>query len=143
MAILPKIISRWFAPNKRGFGMSLCTPGANFAALILGVIAPLVINGLGWNMALRSVRHLLRLITVFVALTFREGPEEKGLVPYGAPKGTQAAPAPKLEEKAVASGKKVPRCAKLREWVSPGTSACSTRCTSWAIWLQRSTMSCR
>lgn len=46
-------------------------------------------------------------ITVFVALTFREGPEEKGLAPYGAPKGTQAAPAPKLEEKAVASGKKV------------------------------------
>ena len=36
-----------------------------------------------------------------------------------------------------------PRCVKLREWVSPGTSACSTRCTSWATWPQRSTMSCR
>ena len=107
MAILPKIISRWFAPNKRGFGMSLCTPGANFAALILGVVAPLVINGLGWNMAYVAFGIYFALITVFVGLTFREGPEEKGLAPYGAPKGTQAAPAPKLEEKAVASGKKV------------------------------------
>ena len=85
MAILPKIISRWFAPNKRGFGMSLCTPGANFAALILGVVAPLVINGLGWNMAYVAFGIYFAFITVFVALTFREGPEEKGLAPYGAP----------------------------------------------------------
>lgn len=88
-------------------GLSLCTPGANFAALILGVVAPLVINGLGWNMAYVAFGIYFALITVFVGLTFREGPEEKGLAPYGAPKGTQAAPAPKLEEKAVASGKKV------------------------------------
>lgn len=64
MAILPKIISRWFAPNKRGFGMSLCTPGANFAALILGVIAPLVINGLGWNMAYVAFGIYFAFITV-------------------------------------------------------------------------------
>ena len=108
MAILPKIISRWFAPNKRGFGMSLCTPGANFAALILGVVAPMVINGLGWNMAYVAFGIYFAAITVFVALTFREAPEDMGLAPYGAPQGTQAAPAPKIEQKVEeASGKKV------------------------------------
>ena len=36
MAILPKIVSRWFAPHRRGFGMSLITPGANFSAIKIG-----------------------------------------------------------------------------------------------------------
>ena len=43
MAILPKIVSRWFAPEKRGMGMSLITPGANFSAIILGIVAPIII----------------------------------------------------------------------------------------------------
>lgn len=107
MAILPKIISRWFVPNKRGFGMSLCTPGANFAALILGIVAPMVINGLGWNMAYVAFGIYFALIAVFVGATFREGPEDMGLAPYGAPKGTQAAPAPNVSKPADASGKKV------------------------------------
>ena len=69
MAILPKIVSRWFAPEKRGMGMSLITPGANFSAIILGVVAPIIIAS-----------------------------KEKGLAPYGAPEGTQAAPAPTIEQ---------------------------------------------
>ena len=98
MAILPKIVSRWFAPNKRGMGMSLITPGANFSAIILGVVTPIIIAGMGWEMSYVIFGVIYACIAVFIAIFFREGPEEKGLAPYGAPAGVQAAPAPKMEE---------------------------------------------
>ncbi len=88
MAILPKIVSRWFAPNKRGFGMSLITPGANFSAMILGIVAPMIIAATGWQATYIIFGVLFAAIAVFVAIVFREGPEEKGLAPYGAPAGT-------------------------------------------------------
>ena len=98
MAILPKVVSRWFAPNKRGFGMSLITPGANFSAIILGIVAPIIISGFGWQMGYVIFGVVFAVITLFVAVFFREGPEEKGLAPYGAPAGTQAAPKPVIDE---------------------------------------------
>ncbi len=94
MAILPKIVSRWFAPHRRGFGMSLITPGANFSAMILGVVAPIVIGSFGWQMGYVIFGVVFAIIAVYVGVFFREGPEEKGLAPYGAPEGTQAAPEP-------------------------------------------------
>lgn len=98
MAILPKIVSRWFAPEKRGMGMSLITPGANFSAIILGIVAPIIIASTGWEMAYIIFGGIYALIALFIAVTFREGPEEKGLAPYGAPEGTQAAPTPTIEQ---------------------------------------------
>jgi len=98
MAILPKIVSRWFAPEKRGMGMSLITPGANFSAIILGIVAPIIIASTGWEMAYIIFGGIYALIALFIAITFREGPEEKGLAPYGAPEGTQAAPTPTIEQ---------------------------------------------
>lgn len=98
MAILPKIVSRWFAPHKRGMGMSLITPGANFSALVLGIVAPIIIGSLGWEMSYVIFGVIYAIIALFIAVTFREGPEDLGLAPYGAPAGVQAAPAPKLEE---------------------------------------------
>lgn len=102
MAILPKIVSRWFAPNRRGFGMSLITPGANFSAIILGIVAPIIIGAMGWQAGYIIFGIVFAVITVFVALFFREGPEEKGLAPFGAPAGTQAAPEPKLAKEEAA-----------------------------------------
>ena len=116
MAILPKIVSRWFAPHRRGFGMSLITPGANFSAIILGIIAPLIIGAMGWQWTYVIFGIVFAVITVFVAMFFREGPEEKGLAPYGAPAGTQAAPAPKLEEQKsgkVGAGEALKRVLKM------------------------------
>ena len=104
MAILPKIVSRWFAPNKRGFGMSLITPGANFSAMILGIVAPMIIAATGWQATYIIFGVLFAAIAVFVAIVFREGPEEKGLAPYGAPAGTQAAPEPIVEKAAEQEG---------------------------------------
>lgn len=98
MAILPKVVSRWFVPNKRGFGMSLITPGANFSAIILGIVAPIIISSFGWQMGYVVFGVVFAAITLFVAVFFREGPEEKGLAPYGAPAGTQAAPKPTIVE---------------------------------------------
>lgn len=108
MAILPKIVSRWFAPHKRGMGMSLITPGANFSALVLGIVAPMIIGSLGWAMSYVIFGIIYAIIAIFIAITFREGPEELGLAPYGAPEGVQAAPEPKVEagraEKAKGNG---------------------------------------
>ncbi|WP_172135634.1 nitrate/nitrite transporter [Adlercreutzia sp. ZJ473] len=104
MAILPKIVSRWFAPNKRGFGMSLITPGANFSAIILGIVAPIIIAATGWQATYIIFGGLFAAIAVFVFIVFREGPEEKGLAPYGAPAGTQAAPTPTIEKTADEEG---------------------------------------
>lgn len=103
MAILPKVVSRWFAPNKRGFGMSLITPGANFSAIILGIVAPIIIMSFGWQMGYVIFGIVFAVITIFVAVFFREGPEEKGLAPFGAPAGTQAAPTPTIAEDEVAT----------------------------------------
>ena len=72
MAILPKIVSRWFAPHRRGFGMSLITPGANFSAIILGIIAPLIIGAMGWQWTYVIFGIVFAVITVFVAAFFRE-----------------------------------------------------------------------
>lgn len=99
MAILPKIVSRWFAPHKRGMGMSLITPGANFSALVLGIVAPIIIGSLGWSMSYIIFGVIYAIIALLIALTFREDPADLGLAPYGAPAGVQAAPEPKLEEK--------------------------------------------
>lgn len=106
MAILPKIVSKWFAPNKRGFGMSLITPGANFSAIILGIVAPIIISSMGWQNGFIIFGVLFIAIALYVAVFFREGPEEKGLAPYGAPAGTQAAPAPKMESQVSRGAKK-------------------------------------
>lgn len=106
MAILPKIVSRWFAPNKRGFGMSLITPGANFSAIILGIVAPIIIASFGWEMSYTIFGVLFAAIALFIAIFFRETPEEKGLAPYGAPEGTQAAPKPIIEQQPKAAAGK-------------------------------------
>jgi sugar phosphate permease len=98
MAILPKIVSRWFAPNKRGFGMSLITPGANFSAIVLGIVAPPIVASMGWAMSYVIFGIVYAAIAIFIAIVFREGPEELGLAPYGAPAGTQAAPEPIIAE---------------------------------------------
>ena len=66
MAILPKIVSRWFAPHRRGFGMSLITPGANFSAIILGIIAPLIIGAMGWQWTYVIFGIVFAVITVDV-----------------------------------------------------------------------------
>ena len=140
MAILPKIVSRWFAPHRRGFGMSLITPGANFSAIILGIIAPLIIGAMGWQWTYVIFGIVFAVITVFVAAFFREGPEEKGLAPYGAPAGTQAAPAPKLRwirsRARLAQARRSSACSRCR---FPGTSASSTSFTRLATWRRPST----
>ncbi len=118
MAILPKIVSRWFAPDRRGFGMSLITPGANFSAIILGIVAPIVVTSMGWEGAYLIFGVVFAAITVFVAIFFREGPEGMGLRPFGAPEGTQTAPSPnvvkeEVKEARLSAGEALKRVLKM------------------------------
>ena len=80
MAILPKIVSRWFAPEKRGMGMSLISPGANFSAIILGVVAPIIIASTGWcSSRSRSAR----------------GPKRRAWLRTAPPRGRRLLPLPR------------------------------------------------
>jgi|GEM_PF-1058547 len=92
MATIPKIVARWFAPEKRGFGMALITPGANFASVIIGLVVPPLILSTSWQMSFVYAGLFCTAITVFIAICMKEDPAEKGLLPYGTIIESVAAP---------------------------------------------------
>ncbi|WP_165062868.1 nitrate/nitrite transporter [Adlercreutzia sp. ZJ154] len=98
MATLPKIVAKWFAPEKRGFGMALITPGGNVASILIGLFMATIIANTSWQQSFIYVGIFFAVIAVFIAICVKESPEERGLAPYGAPVGTQAAPKPKVVE---------------------------------------------
>ena len=98
MATLPKLIAKWFAPDKRGFGMALVTPGGNVASIIMGLVIPPLVAGTDWQMSFVIVGAFFAVIAVFILICVKEDPAEMGLAPYGAPAGTQAAPKPVVEK---------------------------------------------
>lgn len=102
MAVIPKLVAKWFAPNKRGFGMALIMPGANVASMVLGVAAPVIIAASGWQMGFVYFGVGFLAIAVVVFLCVKDDPASMGLAPFGAPAGTQAAPAPVMEARQAA-----------------------------------------
>lgn len=110
MAVIPKLVARWFAPNKRGFGMALIMPGANVASIILGIVAPIIIAASGWQMGFIYFGIAFLVIAALVFFCVKDDPASMGLAPYGAPAGTQAAPKPVIqaekEEEALAKSAK-------------------------------------
>jgi sugar phosphate permease len=96
MATIPKLIAKWFAPSRRGFAMALVTPGGTVCSIVLGLVVPTLIVTTSWQTGFLVVGGACVLITLSVLLLVKEDPSKKGLAPFGAPKGTQAAPAPAL-----------------------------------------------
>ena len=84
MAIMPKLISKWYAPNRRGFGMSLVTIGGSTTSIILGMVAPAIIVNLGWQYTFVIFGFVFILILIYEACVIRDDPTAMGLQPYGA-----------------------------------------------------------
>ena len=83
-AIVPKLISSWFAPNMRAKGMVINTLGGSGCAALLGVLIPIVINNFGW----RGCFEILGVVLVVCGIVFivlcRNSPESVGTTPLGA-----------------------------------------------------------
>lgn len=92
MATLPKLVGKWFVPEKQGFAMSLITPGGNVASILIGLFVPTLIVNIGWEKGFLYIGIAVAVIALIIALCARNDPADYGLVPWGAPAGTQAAP---------------------------------------------------
>ncbi|WP_165062867.1 nitrate/nitrite transporter [Adlercreutzia sp. ZJ154] len=98
MATLPKLVGKWFVPEKQGFAMSLITPGGNIASILIGLFIPTLIVNIGWEKGFLYIGIVVAVIALIIWLCARNDPADYGLEPWGAPKGTQAAPSIKPVE---------------------------------------------
>lgn len=99
IATVPKLISAWFVPEKRGHAMRFITPGGGLTSMILGVVLPLGIAGSGWQNSFRVIGIIAAVVTIGFFTLLRNDPAEKGLTPVGSPEGTPVAPAPQRVKK--------------------------------------------
>jgi sugar phosphate permease len=99
LATVPKLVSAWFVPEKRGHAMSFIAPGGTFAAIILGLTLPTAIKSSGWQNSFMVLGILGAVCTILFFVLLRDDPAEKGLTPVGSPEGTPVVPAPKKEKK--------------------------------------------
>ncbi len=98
MATIPKLVASWFAPDKRGFAMSLITPGGTICSIVLGIVIPPLLVSSGWQTGFIACGVFCAVVALFTFFLVKEKPSDIGLAPYGVPAGTQVAPAPKVEE---------------------------------------------
>ncbi len=98
MATIPKLVAKWFAPNKRGTAMGFIAPGGTVASIVLGVVAPSLVANAGWQIAFVCFGCFCAVVTLLTIVLVKDDPATMGLRPFGAPEGTQAAVSPRLEE---------------------------------------------
>lgn len=105
MATIPKIVAKWFAPEKRGFGMALITPGGNVASILIGLFMATIIANTSWQASFIYAGIFFGIVAAFIGICVKEDPADRGLAPFGAPAGTQAAPAPQVVSEKEPAGK--------------------------------------
>lgn len=99
VATVPKLVSAWFVPEKRGHAMRFITPGGAITSMILGVVLPLGIASRGWQSCFVIIGIIATVVTIGFFSLLRNDPAEKGLTPVGSPPGTPVVPAPKKDKK--------------------------------------------
>lgn len=87
-AVLPKLISTWFAPNSRGKGMTVVTLGGSVAGIIAGIIYPMLIMNFGWRGCFTVIGAIAVVIGLLIFLLLRDSPAKMGTYPFGSPVGT-------------------------------------------------------
>ena len=92
MATIPKLISAWFVPERRGSAMRWITPGGAATGMLLGVIMPILIPSVGMTGCFYFFGTVAAVLTAFFFVMIRDDPYQKDLVPVGSPAGTQLAP---------------------------------------------------
>lgn len=88
--VIPKMLSAWFVPSKRGSALRFIMPGGPVASMILGVIMPIGIAKLGWG----GMFVFLGIVSLAFTMSFvllKVDPAEKGLKPVGYVEGGKVA----------------------------------------------------
>ncbi|MCL1847446.1 MAG: MFS transporter [Coriobacteriia bacterium] len=99
IATVPKLISAWFVPEKRGHAMRFVAPGGGITSMILGVAFPVIILVTSWQVYFMCAGGFAFLITCFFFFLIVDDPAKKNLVPVGSPPGTAVTPIPKQDRK--------------------------------------------
>ena len=98
MAVLPKLISAWFAPKKRGHALRIVVPGGGLVAMLLTMVLPVLIANAGLNYAFIILGCFGILISLVFFTVLRDDPYQKGLTPIGSPRYEEPTPAPKTKK---------------------------------------------
>lgn len=87
-ATVPKLVGTWFTPQKTGHAMRIVTSGGVLCGFFMGFFVPALVNAMGWGNAFVVLGVIILMISMFLLLTVRNDPAEKGLTPCGSPEGT-------------------------------------------------------
>jgi MFS family permease len=78
-----KVVSNWF-DGRRGLALGLTMAGTGTGAIVMPPIAQGLISVLGWRSAYATLSVLGLVVAIpMVALSLRDSPKEKGLLPDG------------------------------------------------------------
>jgi len=99
IATIPKLVSAWFVPEKRGHAMRFITPGGGITSMILGVVLPIGMVARGWQSCFIVLGIIAGVITLGFFTLLRDDPAQKGLTPVGSPPGTPVVAVPKKIKK--------------------------------------------
>lgn len=84
-AVLPKMMSNWFATRMRGKGAMVITAGGTVAGVINGIIGPwLILNAGGWQGCFLWIGVLFMVFSAIIFLLARDAPEVMGTIAFGA-----------------------------------------------------------
>ncbi|WP_165062603.1 MFS transporter [Adlercreutzia sp. ZJ154] len=82
-AVLPKIVSTWFAPNMRGKGIAVITLGGSLAGVLGGIVMPQLILAGGWRLCFEGIGAIIVVLGIVMFLVMRDSPAKIGTVPLG------------------------------------------------------------
>lgn len=82
-AVLPKIVSTWFAPNMRGKGIAVITLGGSLAGVLGGIVMPQFILAGGWRFCFEGIGAIIIVFGIIIFLIMRDNPAKIGTVPFG------------------------------------------------------------
>jgi MFS family permease len=81
---VPSIIMMWFR-ERTGFAMSVALAFSGIGSMVMNIIVGAIIKSGGWRTGFFSVGIICAVLTIPVALLLLKTPQQKGLLPYGAP----------------------------------------------------------
>ena len=87
-AVLPKLISTWFAANSRGKGMTVVTLGGSLAGVLGGILFPQLLKSMGWHGCFSVVGIIAIVVAIIIFAILRDEPACIGTYPFGSPVGT-------------------------------------------------------
>jgi sugar phosphate permease len=82
--VIPKIVTSWYASSWRGKGIIFVSLGGSVAGILLGIIAPIIIQNSGWNGCFTTFGIICIILGVIVFLLVRDTPASIGTIPFGA-----------------------------------------------------------